>query len=627
MFPTNNESEYKGGMRRVAAPVTSARTTMVTPPPSTRSGRSSESRDGESAHHSVTSSAVIVDLNIGGEKFTTSLESLRRAKGSFFESMFSCSWYATTGDGSVFIDRDPTHFRHILNFLRTGCLVSLPKEALEKEELAIEADFYGLEELVRAIRVPVVDVTEGLMEEVRRYREREAKLRAHFARRHDADILVLKRINLHEGLLPLFHPDLGLGELPLLYNRNHNNNNNNDDRNDGSLPESECLMMLREKEENKQCQIPVTVESLAEFRTNFNRAHGNILSRLTPILMEEPIVIAGGSVLCALTGSGNVRTCDWWGETSDIDLFLYCHSREEANRIARRVFYALAADHETWVVVRSSGVINMHRFNHVPENLVTKVQLVLRLYETPSEILIGFDVDCCCCAYDGQEVWMSPRCVYALKRGVNVLNPLHAWPNKASYELRLAKYAVRGFGVHVPELDTERIDFTRIVQAELSDLRGLARLIKVSILMESAALPRTIWDWPIGLSEREGRPTFPGSIGSLRGESINSMTEDEKLVCVIGSTYDPAGNALVFPSIYGHQQNFDWTWGDAFDLSIETRDPAWQEICDAPTPPDGVPGRLIDAWQLNEPSREYLNDEMDKFDLDSIYYSTAYKNI
>eukprot|EP00977_Amphora_coffeiformis_P013771 scaffold3676_cov166-Amphora_coffeaeformis.AAC.9 len=332
---------------------------VVTPPSTTCSSRSSHPREVELTYDDFF--PVSINLNIGGEKFITSGETLCRVKGSYFESMISgrFSVQAATGDGSVFVDRDPSHFHHILNFLRAGCLLRIPTDASEKEELALDADFYGLEEMVRAIRMPAVDVTEGLVEEVRRYREMETKLRANFARRHDADILSPQEINLHEGLLPLFRPDLGLGELPLLYNRSHE---------DGTLPDSECLIMLRKKEEimlrkkeenSQEDKIPVTVKSMEEFRTNFNSEHPNILSRLTPILAEEPIVIAGGSVLCALTGCATIRTVDWWGKTSDIDLFLYCQSPEEANRIARRVFYALATDNEKWVIVRSRGVINL----------------------------------------------------------------------------------------------------------------------------------------------------------------------------------------------------------------------------------------------------------------------------
>ena len=53
---------------------------------------------------------------------------------------------------------DCSHFRHILNFLRTGCILTLPEGQIAKEELAVEADFYGLEALVKAIRMPKIDI-------------------------------------------------------------------------------------------------------------------------------------------------------------------------------------------------------------------------------------------------------------------------------------------------------------------------------------------------------------------------------------------------------------------------------------------------------------------------------------
>jgi hypothetical protein len=49
-------------------------------------------------------------------------------------------------DGCYFIDRDGTHFRHILNFLRNpeGYVIDLSPS--HKEELRQEARYYGLEE-------------------------------------------------------------------------------------------------------------------------------------------------------------------------------------------------------------------------------------------------------------------------------------------------------------------------------------------------------------------------------------------------------------------------------------------------------------------------------------------------
>jgi hypothetical protein len=63
-------------------------------------------------------------------------------------SLFSGRFETQIDDnGAVFIDRDPTHFRHILNYLRDGT-VPADLEQLGRQELMREADFFGLPELV-----------------------------------------------------------------------------------------------------------------------------------------------------------------------------------------------------------------------------------------------------------------------------------------------------------------------------------------------------------------------------------------------------------------------------------------------------------------------------------------------
>jgi len=57
----------------------------------------------------------------------------------------------TGADGTVFIDRDGPLFRYILNFLRSDEL-SLPKPFPELDALKIEADFYQITPLIRALR-------------------------------------------------------------------------------------------------------------------------------------------------------------------------------------------------------------------------------------------------------------------------------------------------------------------------------------------------------------------------------------------------------------------------------------------------------------------------------------------
>ncbi|MGK3760076.1 MAG: hypothetical protein ACI8RD_012393, partial [Bacillariaceae sp.] len=39
---------------------------------------------------------------------------------------------------------------------------------------------------------------------------------------------------------------------------------------------------------------------------------------------------------------------------------------------------------------------------------------------------------------------------------------------------------------------------------------------------------------------------------------------------------------------------------------------------------ENIPRRLDDAWETNKRSREYLNDQMDKIDVDTVYDGSAY---
>ena len=85
------------------------------------------------------------------------------------------------------------------------------------------------------------------------------------------------------------------------------------------------------------------------------------------------------------------------------------------------------------------------------------VQIVLRLYHSPAEILAGFDVDAPCVAYDGDRIWANPRAITAMMRQANTVDMTRRSP---SYEVRLTKYANRGFEVYVPNLNREKIDPT-----------------------------------------------------------------------------------------------------------------------------------------------------------------------
>ena len=59
----------------------------------------------------------------------------------------------------------------------------------------------------------------------------------------------------------------------------------------------------------------------------------------------------------------------------------------------------------------------------------------------------GFDVDSCSVGFDGDRAWVTQRAHLAL---VTQTNPIDMTRRSPTYEMRLAKYASRGFEVMDP---------------------------------------------------------------------------------------------------------------------------------------------------------------------------------
>ena len=95
-----------------------------------------------------------ITLNIGGMKFDTTLTTLLKYDDSIFAHMFSGKYLIKPSkkDKSFFIDRDGTHFRLILNYLRTGKLIIEYDNELLKKELLNEALFYQINPLITMLK-------------------------------------------------------------------------------------------------------------------------------------------------------------------------------------------------------------------------------------------------------------------------------------------------------------------------------------------------------------------------------------------------------------------------------------------------------------------------------------------
>eukprot|EP01125_Pyxidicula_operculata_P019967 TRINITY_DN7270_c0_g1_i1.p1 TRINITY_DN7270_c0_g1~~TRINITY_DN7270_c0_g1_i1.p1 ORF type:complete len:289 (-),score=44.09 TRINITY_DN7270_c0_g1_i1:28-894(-) len=97
----------------------------------------------------------IVKLNIGGTIFMTSLSTVKdTTQSEFFRSLFSGRWEPQHDEnGCIFIDRDPTMFKYVLNHLR-GLEVPLKIFTPEQKFLwSQESDFYQIPKQIEEINI------------------------------------------------------------------------------------------------------------------------------------------------------------------------------------------------------------------------------------------------------------------------------------------------------------------------------------------------------------------------------------------------------------------------------------------------------------------------------------------
>lgn len=92
----------------------------------------------------------VVQLNVGGEKFTTLRSTLCQYEGTFLEALASGRHEAIEHpEGYIFIDRNPKYFPLILDFLRDCSLVpELPTDKAERRKALCEVEYFGLLELM-----------------------------------------------------------------------------------------------------------------------------------------------------------------------------------------------------------------------------------------------------------------------------------------------------------------------------------------------------------------------------------------------------------------------------------------------------------------------------------------------
>jgi hypothetical protein len=151
---------------------------------------------------------------------------------------------------------------------------------------------------------------------------------------------------------------------------------------------------------------------LDKFRTNFAALSKGLLNGLD----WSNVLAAGGSVLACMAPNFQLEQV----KSGDIDLFFWGLSPTAATAKARSICDLVQQN------LQKAGIRNcmVVRTKHAVTILGTypnrHIQIVLRIYRSPAEILMGFDIDCCCVGFDGDQVWVLPRAQRAINRQLNV---------------------------------------------------------------------------------------------------------------------------------------------------------------------------------------------------------------
>lgn len=204
-------------------------------------------------------------------------------------------------------------------------------------------------------------------------------------------------------------------------------------------------------------------------RGTFDRKWAALTSNMFGGFDWSNVLVAGGAVLACLLPGSDER--DLFADT-DIDLFLYGLDAAQATAKLRAIYNGVcrAVGGETQVVRTGNAVTIIAGFPH------RHVQLVLRLYKSPAEVLLGFDIDACAVGFDGRRVWAVPRSRRAIVQRRNIVDMSR---RSLTYEVRLYKYSKRGFAVAVPGFERARVDFAAVAAAARrpTEAKGLIRLL------------------------------------------------------------------------------------------------------------------------------------------------------
>jgi hypothetical protein len=394
--------------------------------------------------------------------------------GSLFITLYN---FAANSDLSeVFLDRDPQLFEAIYQYIKNNFRLTKeisPKTEVMRNILQKEAQFYQLKTLLEHLN-PFRYPFEELGPENVEMKEKEDALRTMFVKDkknpilEDPEIMLIPVLECLDDLKT--DPQVNLGELLF-------------DFEDRSY--SRYLFEVSP-------HIPTIITNPKHFFRNFACNTRNILRSMD----WNNVIVAGGAVLASLLQPPDMESSPEYVSylhyldayfnqrhisstsfaDSDIDLFLYGLDEQQAKDKIRKIYNCIRKNSDDAVlIIRSKFAITFQTKDRKP------IQIILRIYKSPAEVLCGFDIDSCCVAFNGKDVLCLPRFARAIRTRTNIVDVDRQSKN---YELRLYKYALRGFRVCIAGFNRKKVKKQGIAKGTIFPIKcllkntfGLAKLL------------------------------------------------------------------------------------------------------------------------------------------------------
>lgn len=252
----------------------------------------------------------------------------------------------------------------------------------------------------------------------------------------------------------------------------------------------------------------------------FAKAFDRITRSILHGLDWSNIFIAGGIALTTLLHTDQFDDDRKEVKESDIDVYIYGLGPKEANNKVKHIYEVwssnLPADNKQRMVVKNSKTINL-----LADYPNRRIQIVLKLVQSPTNVLLNFDLDACALGFNGKEVLMLPRCARAIETGYSTFTMDLIWGHhlgdrRATQEIRVFKYADRGFGLRIlpsyaRSLEEseyrQRKGMTRLSGPESSDADGNDEVDNRS---EGSARAPLLMSWRVKSRDRKPSGPEPG---------------------------------------------------------------------------------------------------------------------